>query len=140
MQSEIKKSKAFKKNYMKVGVKKLSLAGMMPARIWRVHAVGMAPMERSKKRRQIATAAGTASLSLLMEACGFEVEEELSTLATQYWLEGVWTGKWYHEPREAWMRVDVRYVCPKNFEEKCCCSEQGQSIGRSGQQSMKLKS
>ena len=34
MFSIIKKSKAFQKNYMKVGVKKLLRAGMMPARTW----------------------------------------------------------------------------------------------------------
>ena len=51
----------------------------------------------------------TASLSLFMEACGREVEEELSTVATQYWAEVVWTGKWYHEQREAWMK-QVREV------------------------------
>ena len=33
------------------------------------------------------------SLSLFMEAFGLEVEEELSTMATQYWTEGVWTEK-----------------------------------------------
>ena len=43
----------------------------------------------------------TTSLSLFMEAYGLEVDEELSTLATQYWAEGVWTGKWYHEQKEA---------------------------------------
>ena len=25
-------------------------------------------------------------------------------MATQYWAQGVWTGKWHHEQREAWMR------------------------------------
>ena len=34
--SIIKKNKAFQKNYMKVGVKKLLRVGMMPARTWRV--------------------------------------------------------------------------------------------------------
>ena len=92
---------------MKVGVKKLLRAGMMPARTWRVHAVGMAPTERLKLRRQMAAAAGkksTTSLSLFMEAYGLEVEEELSTMATQHWAEGVWTGKWSYEQKEAWMR------------------------------------
>ena len=37
---------AFQKNYMKVGVKKLLRAGMMPARTWGAHAVGMSPTER----------------------------------------------------------------------------------------------
>ena len=41
-----KKNKAFRKSYMKVGFKKLLRAGMMPARTWGVHAVGMSPTER----------------------------------------------------------------------------------------------
>ena len=48
----------------------------------------------------------TTSLSLFMEACGLEIEEELSTLATQYWEEGAWMGTWYQEQREAWMKQD----------------------------------
>ena len=44
------------------------------------------------------------SLSLFMEAYGLEVEEELSTSATQFWAERVWMGKWYHERREAWTK------------------------------------
>ena len=42
----------------------------------------------------------TTSLSLFMEAYGLEVEEELSTMATHYWREGVWTGKWRHEQKK----------------------------------------
>ena len=71
-----------------------------------MHAVGMAPTERFKLRRQMAAAAGkksTTSLSLFMEACGFGVDEGLSTMATQHWAEGVWTGKWNYE-QEARMR------------------------------------
>ena len=75
----------------------------MPARTWRVHKVEMAPTERLKLRRQMAAASGkksTIPLSLCMEAwLGLEVEEELSTLASQYWAEGVWIGKWHHEQR-----------------------------------------
>ena len=41
-----KKNKVFQKCHMKVGVKKLPRARMMPARTWRVHAVEMAPTER----------------------------------------------------------------------------------------------
>ena len=44
-----------------------------------------------------------------MEAYGLEVEEELSTVATQYRAEGVWMEKWYHEQREAWTQ-QVREV------------------------------
>ena len=105
--SIIKKNKAFQKNQMKVGVKKLLRAGMMPARTWGAHAVGMSPTERLKLRRQMAAAAGkksTTSLSLFMEAHGLEVKDEISTMATQYRAEGVRTGKWSHEQKEAWMR------------------------------------
>ena len=55
----------------------------------------------------MAAAAGkksTTSLSLFVEAHGLEVEDEISTKATQYWAEGVSTGKWSHEQKEAWMR------------------------------------
>ena len=38
-----------------------------------------------------------------MEAYGLE-EEELSNMATQFWAEGVWTGKWRHEQKEALRR------------------------------------
>ena len=90
-----------------MGVKKLLRAGMMAARTWGVHALGMAPPERLGSRRQMAATAGkksTTSLSLFMDAYGLEVEEELYILATQYGAEGVWTEKWHHEQREAWMR------------------------------------
>ena len=43
-------------------------------------------------------------LSLFMEAYGLEVEEELSTMSTQYWADGVWTGKRRHEQKKAWRR------------------------------------
>ena len=103
--SLIKKNKAFQKNYMKVAVKKLSRAGTVPARTWRVHAVGMAPTERLNLRRQMAAAAGkksATSMSLFMEASCLEEEEDLWTLAIQYWAEG-WIGKWPVEQNQAWM-------------------------------------
>ena len=62
-------NKAFHKSYTKVVVKKLLRAGMVPARTWRVHAVGMARTERFKLRRQMAAAVGkksTTSLSVFM--------------------------------------------------------------------------
>ena len=99
-----KKNKVFRKSYMKVEVMKLPRAGMVPARTWRVHAVVMAPTERL--RRQMAAAAGkksTTSLSLFMGAFGLEVEEELSTMATQTWAEGAWIGQWHTEQKEAWL-------------------------------------
>ena len=65
---------------------------MVPARTWRAHAAGMAPTERLKLRRQMAAAASkrsTTSLSVFMAAFGLAAEEELSTMATQFWAEGV---------------------------------------------------
>ena len=44
--SLIKKNKAFHKSYMKVGVKKLLRAEMMPTRTWGVHTVVTSPTER----------------------------------------------------------------------------------------------
>ena len=56
--SLMKKNKAFHKHYVKVVVKKLLRAGMIPARTWRAHAVEMSPTERFNLRRQMAAAAG----------------------------------------------------------------------------------
>ena len=74
---------------------------------------GNCPQQKdSKLKRQMAAAVGkksTTSLYPFMEAYGLEVEEELSTLATQYWAEGAWRGKWHHEQKEAWMK-QVREV------------------------------
>ena len=73
--SIVKKNKVVLENYMKLGVKKLRRAGMMPARTWRAHAVGMTPTERLKLRRQMAATAGkkdTTSLSQFIEAYGLE--------------------------------------------------------------------
>ena len=44
--SLVNKKKAFQKSHMKVGVKMLLRADMMPSRTWRVHAVGMSLAER----------------------------------------------------------------------------------------------
>ena len=57
----------------------------------------------------MAAAAGkksATSFSLFMEAFGLEVEEELSTMATQTWAEGAWIGKWHMEQKEAWLNTE----------------------------------
>ena len=89
-------------------------------------------------RRRMAAAAGkksttspfffffeaqTTSLSLFMETYGLEVEEELSTVAIQYWAEGVWTGKWRHEQKEAWMRQNSRSSDVETGERACRSSD-----------------
>ena len=87
-------------------IKKLLRAGMVPARLWEVHAVGMAPTEMLEMRRQMAAAVGKKSAttsSLFTEAFGLKAEEDFSTLATKYWAEGVWIGKWPVGQKEAWM-------------------------------------
>ena len=74
--SLIKKNKAFQKSYMKVGVKKLLRMGLVPARAWGAHAVGIAPTERLKRRHMAAAAPGKEeSTSLSLEVYGLEVEE-----------------------------------------------------------------
>ena len=44
----------------------------------------------------------TASFSLFMEACGFDVEEELSPISTQNWGRRSMdsNGKWRHEQKK----------------------------------------
>ena len=48
----------------------------------------------------MAAAAGKKG-STSLQAFGVEVEEELSTTATQTWAEGAWMGKWHTEQKEA---------------------------------------
>ena len=108
--SLIKKNKVFQKSYMKVGVKKLLRAGMVPARTWGVDAVVMALPERIKLRRQMAASAGkksTTSLSLVTEVFGFEVEEALCTMATQACAEVVWIVQMAHRTKRT--TVEIRF-------------------------------
>ena len=74
--------------------------GLVFARVWRRQAVGIAPTERLKLRRQMAAGAGkkeSVSSSLVMEANNLEVEDDLSTVATFFWAESVW--KWKVQTR-----------------------------------------
>ena len=54
--------------------------------------------EDSALTERLAAAGKTDSVSL--EATDLEVEEELSTMATLAWAEGVWLGKW--EKNSTW--------------------------------------
>ena len=60
--------------------------------------MGIAPTKRLKLRRPMSAAAagkkGSLPLSLFMEVSNLEVGEELSTMATIAWAEGVWLVKW----------------------------------------------
>ena len=67
--------------------------------------MGVAPTERLNLRKQMAAAAGkkeSVSLSLFVEVNDLEVEEELSTMASQAWAVGVWIGKSPAEQKAAW--------------------------------------
>ena len=56
-----------------------------------MHVVGFGPYRKIEvEEAEAAGKKSTTSLSLFMEAFGLEVEEGLSTLATQYWAEGAW--------------------------------------------------
>ena len=70
--------------------------------------MGMALTERLKLRRQMAAAAGQKVHDIPVPIHGsilaLKLRRNFSTMATQNWAEGVWTRKWHHEQREAWMR------------------------------------
>ena len=57
--------------------------GRVPARAWEGQAVGIAPAAGKK-----------VSLSLSMEVNNLELEEELTTMTTLAWAEGVWFHTW----------------------------------------------
>ena len=103
----MKKNKAFQQKYMKGGRQQLATCRHDASKD-----AEMSPTERFKLRRQMVAAAGkksTTSLSLFMETYGLEVEEELSTMATRCWAEGVWTNTWPVGQKEAWM-TQIREV------------------------------
>ena len=103
-----RRNRVFQKTYLRIGLRKLLRMGSVLARGWRVQAVGIAPTERLKLRRQMASAVAgkeeSVSLSLFMDVNNLEVEEELSTMATLAWAEGVWLGKWRREQLKAWRK------------------------------------
>ena len=47
---------------------------------------------------------------LFMEVFGLDVEEELSTMATQTWAEGTWMGKWHTQQEEAWQTIFAKMI------------------------------
>ena len=47
------------------------------------------------------TFVGTTQNTWTFASFRLEVEEELSTMATQYWAEGVWAGKRLHEQKRS---------------------------------------
>ena len=109
--SVIGENRVFQENYRRIGVRKLLRTGFVLARAWEGQAVGIAPTERMKVRRQMAAAAGkkeSVSLSLFTEVINLEVEEELSTMATHAWAEGVRLGKMEKRAPEGLEEADLR--------------------------------
>ena len=62
--SLIRKNRAFQKNYMRTGVRKLLRTGLVTARAWGGRTVGIATTERLKLRRQMAAASKNEFFSL----------------------------------------------------------------------------
>ena len=102
------KNRVFQQNFLRIGVRKLLRMGWVLARVWGGQAVGISPTEKKLKlRRQVAVAAGkkeSVSLSLFLEVNNLEVEEELSTMTTLFWAEGVWIGRRRREQQKAWRK------------------------------------
>ena len=87
-------------------VNKLQRAGMMPTRTWAAQCSGDVSHGEVKNEEAYGGCCGQEEYDLplfVLETHGLEVEEELSTMATQYWAEGVWIGKWCREHKEAWI-------------------------------------
>ena len=86
----------FQTHYLITGERQLLRTGLVPARAWGGQAVGIAPTQRVKLWRQMAAAGKKESVSpsLVMGVNNLVVEEELSTMATLAWAEGVWLLEW----------------------------------------------
>ena len=109
--SVIGENRVFQKNYMRTGMRKLLRTGLVLARAWEGQAVGIAPTDRLKLRREMAAAAGkkeSVPLSLFMEVNNLEIEKELSTMATLAWTEGVRLGRMEKRAAEGLEEADLR--------------------------------
>ena len=97
----------FPAKYMRTGVRKLLRMGLVLAS-GKGKPLATRTLKRLELRKQMAAAAGkkvSVSLSLFMEIKNLEVEEELSTMPTLSWTEGVWVGKWKKSSRRGWCRI-----------------------------------
>ena len=87
-----KKPKAFRRQYMKKGVKKLRRVGASPANMFSGKALGIPPTKRLSLRRKMAEVSGKAPavfLSMSLEVSESEIEAELACMATIIWAETV---------------------------------------------------
>ena len=90
----MKKNKAFQKNHMKVVGQVVAASGSGASKDVESSCSGDDSYRKIKIEEGRWHAAvgkkNTTSLSLFMEAFGLDVEEDLSTVATQTWAEGTW--------------------------------------------------
>ena len=56
-----------------------------------------------------------------MEVDNLEVEEEFSTMATLFWAEGVWMGRWKREQQNAWRKQIFEVQTWGTSERACRC-------------------
>ena len=78
--------------------------------MWGGQVVGIASTDRLKLIRQMATAASnkeSVSLFLFTEVSSWEVEEDVSTMATLFRAEGVWVNRCGREQQRAWRKQIV---------------------------------
>ena len=64
------------------------------------------------------------SLSLSMEVNDLEDDDEISTMATLFWSESVWMGRWTREQQQAWSTQifeDQRWKAAENVFGPCEC-------------------
>ena len=92
---------------MKVGGQAIAENGYGASESVGAHAVGTAPPDTLKLRRQTAAAVGIKRgrprCLCLWKHLALKWKK-LSTKATQTWAEGVWVGTWCTEQKEAWMK------------------------------------
>ena len=84
----MRKNRAFRSD-LKGRTRKVLRTRQIPARAWRAQALGSAPTERLKVRRQTAAAGKNdrASLTLSLAVNHLDVEEELATMTAWLWAE-----------------------------------------------------
>lgn len=99
--------KAFRRQYLKKGTKKLTTMGLVLARVWRHKVLGICPTQRLKIRRRVAELLGKrqeASLGIFFEVGHIELEYEFTCAATSYCSCSRWESMWAGDASEAWKR------------------------------------
>ena len=93
---------------LRVDVRRVSRTGLIPAIVWG----GVRPWPSPTARRLTVggrwrlrrTRITRFPLNLFLAVNRLEVQEEISTVASLFWAEGVRMGKWGKQPQAAWRR------------------------------------